>query len=585
MNTQTPVQNGLGNPFAKEIASVIAPHVSEWNSAEIISALEIPADPSLGDYALPCFPLARSRRKAPPAIALALATDVASAIEASSLLDGVEATGGYLNFRVKGEQFAHFVLEAIQETGDRYGAKSTGKDKTICIDFSSPNIAKMFHVGHLRSTLVGAALVRVFQYLGHPTVGINHLGDWGTQFGKLLVAFRRWGNTEELKQRPVAYLQDLYVRYHQDTTEEMESEAREAFRLLETGDKETRALWQTFRDASLEEFQRIYDRLGVTFDSMAGESFYEDHMQSVIDGLAEQGLSSSSHDALIVDLSDLDMPPLLLRKKDEATLYATRDLAAAIYRQEAYSFHKLLYVVGQSQELHFRQLFCVLDRMGYSWAVDCEHIPFGWVKFKDQHLKTREGNIVLLDEVLERAVELAAAIITSKNPDLEGREQVADAVGIGAVIFADLATRRIKDVNFDWDEVLSFDYGSGPYVQYAHARLCSIVRRYGSEVTHPVAYERLNDGGERQLLQKLEWFPRQIEIVAEKREPSYLCSYLVDLASTVNTYLQKGAKDPSLRILADDAELSNARVALVEATRTVIKNGLSLLGMSAPERM
>jgi arginyl-tRNA synthetase len=585
MNTQIPVQNRLTNPFAEEIAGVVAPHVSEWSPAEIISALEIPADPSLGDYALPCFPLARSRRKAPPAIAAELAANVASATTASTLLEGVEAAGGYLNFRVSGEQFARFVLGAIRKSGDQYGASTEGSGKTICVDFSSPNIAKMFHVGHLRSTLVGAALVRVFQFLGHPTVGINHLGDWGTQFGKLLVAYRMWGNPDGLLHRPVAYLQELYVRFHQETTEDMESEARESFRRLEAGDKETRALWQTFRDASLEEFQRIYDRLGVTFDSQAGESFYEDRMPAVIDELAERGLSSSSNDALVVDLSDLDMPPLLLRKQDEATLYATRDLAAAMYRQETYHFHKLLYVVGQSQELHFRQLFSVLDRMGYSWAADCEHIQFGWVKFKDQHLKTREGNIVLLDDVLGRAVELAAAIITDKKPDLEDRDLVADAVGIGAVIFADLATRRIKDVNFDWDEVLSFDYGSGPYVQYAHARLSSIVRRYDREVTEPVAYERLTDSGERQLLQKLEWFPRQMDIVAEKREPSYLCSYLVDLASTLNSYLQKGAKDPSLRILADDADLSNARVALIEATRTVIKNGLSLLGMNAPERM
>jgi arginyl-tRNA synthetase len=585
MNTQATAQKDRGNPFTQEIAHVVAPQVSEWSPAEIVSALEVPADPSLGDYALPCFPLARSRRKAPPAIAAELATSLASATAASTLLEGVEATGGYLNFKVSGNAFAQFVIDAVRSAGDHYGAQTTGGGKTICVDFSSPNIAKMFHVGHLRSTLVGAALVRVFQFLGHPTVGINHLGDWGTQFGKLLVAFRKWGDTEGLKQQPVAYLQGLYVRFHQETTPEMEAEAREAFRQLESGDQETRTLWQTFRDASTEEFQRIYDRLGVTFDSQAGESFYEDRMQSVIDGLAVRGLSSSSQDALVVDLSDLDMPPLLLRKQDEATLYATRDLAAAIYRHETYGFHKLLYVVGQSQELHFKQLFCVLDRMGYEWAADCEHIPFGWVKFKDQHLKTREGNIVLLDDVLGRAVELAATIIADKNPDLDSREQVADAVGIGAVIFADLATRRIKDVNFDWDEVLSFDYGSGPYVQYAHARLSSILRRHGTAVTEPVAYGRLTDSGERQILQKLEWFPRQVSIVAEKREPSYLCSYLVDLASTLNSYLQKGSKDPSLRILADDAELTNARVALVDATRTVIKNGLSLLGMSAPERM
>ncbi len=574
-----------GNPFTAEIARLLAPLVPEWTPAETVAALESPADPSFGDYALPCFPLAKSRRSAPPKIAAELAHQVEAALANSEHLESVRSDGGYLNFRVKGDRFAAFVLDSVADAGDRYGASDTGEGRTICIDFSSPNIAKLFHVGHLRGTLLGAALIRVFRFLGYSTTGINHLGDWGTQFGKLLVAYRKWGQDEALKRHAVSHLQEIYVRFHQEADPALEDEARRAFRDLESGEPEARRLWELFRSASMAEFQRIYDRLGVTFDSQAGESFYEDKMQAVLDRLAAANLSSTSEEALVVDLTAEDLPPLLLRKKDEATLYATRDLAAAFYRHDTYEFHKLLYVVGAAQELHFRQLFTVLRRLDLPWADDCEHIPFGWVKFKDQHLKTREGNIILLDEVLGKSVELAAAVITEKSPDLPDREATADAVGIGAVIFADLATRRIKDVNFDWDEVLSFDFGSGPYVQYAHARLSSILRKYGKPVTGTPAYERLTDSGERLVLQTLERFPRQVELVAQHREPSYLCSYLVDLASAMNTYLQKGSKEANLRVLTDDAELTDARVALVSATRQVLRNGLNLLGMKAPERM
>ena len=574
-----------GNPFTAEIARLLAPLVPEWQAGEMVAALESPADPSFGDYALPCFPLAKSRRSAPPKIAAELAKQLEAGLAGSEHLESVRSDGGYLNFRVKGDRFASFVLESIGDTGERYGASSAGRGQSICIDFSSPNIAKLFHVGHLRGTLLGAALARVFRFLGYDVIGINHLGDWGTQFGKLLVAYRLWGQDEALREGAVSHLQEIYVRFHQESTPALEDEARRAFRDLEAGEPEARRLWDLFRSASMAEFQRIYDRLGVTFESQAGESFYEDKMQAVLDRLAKADLSSTSEEALVVDLTAEDLPPLLLKKKDEATLYATRDLAAAFYRHDTYKFHKLLYVVGQAQELHFRQLFAVLRRLHLSWADDCEHIPFGWVKFKDQHLKTREGNIILLDEVLGKSVELAATIIAEKSPDLPDRDATADAVGIGAVIFADLATRRIKDVNFDWEEVLSFDFGSGPYVQYAHARLSSILRKHGKPVTSAPAFHRLADVGERLVLSKLERFPRQVELVAQHREPSYLCSYLVDLASAMNSYLQKGAKDVTLRVLSDDAELADARVALVSATRQVLRNGLNLLGMKAPERM
>jgi arginyl-tRNA synthetase len=401
------------------------------------------------------------------------------------------------------------------------------------------------------------------------------------------VAYRLWGDEDRLKNQPVEYLYELYVRFHKEAASrpELEEDARTAFSKLEQGDEEARALWQKFRDLSLEEFDRIYSLLGVNFDSIAGEAFYQDKMDRVLQMLDAKKLSTTSRDALVVDLSDINLPPVLLRKQDEATLYATRDLAAAIYRKETYDFHKLLYVVGQAQELHFKQLFEVLRRAGCDWADDCEHIKFGWVKFKDQHLSSREGNVVLLDEVLNRAVEMADQIIAEKNPELAGRDEIARTVGIGAVIFADLVSRRVKDVNFDWAEVLSFDYGSGPYVMYTHARLSSILRKYGAAVPQSADYTRLVHPDEHAVIHRLAQFSKQLFVVAEKREPSYLCSYLVELCGTVNGYVQKGAKDTTLRILTDNPDISAARIALVASTRQVIQTGLSLLGMGAPEQM
>jgi arginyl-tRNA synthetase len=555
--------------------------------AQIVSAHQLPRDLMLGDTAFPCFHLAKLRHEPPQQVATRLAHDISDQVSHSRFIEKVEPIGGYVNFRFKMEPFAEAVIGEVLQQKSNYGKSTIGLGKTICIDYSSPNIAKMFHVGHLRSTLIGAALLRVFKHLGYATVGINHLGDWGTQFGKLLVAYRMWGDEQLLQSQPVEYLYKLYVRFHAETAQNprLEDDAREAFKALEHGDESARSLWQKFRDYSLEEFNRIYNLLGVTFDSTVGEAFYEDKMGQVLDSLAQKNLSVTSRDALIVDLSDIDLPPVLLRKKDEATLYATRDLAAAIYRHETYGFHKLLYVVGQAQELHFKQLFEVLRRMGHSWAKDCEHIMFGWVKFHDKHLSSREGNVVLLDEVLNRSVELVDSIIAEKNPELPDRTDVARTVGVGAVVFADLAPRRIKDVNFDWADVLSFDYGSGPYVMYTHARLSSILRKYGAPVPETVRYELLSYPDERAVVHKLEGFPRQLFAVADKSEPSYLCSYLVELCGVINGYLQKGAKDTSLRVLCEDPELSASRVALVEASRQVIQTGLTILGIGAPEQM
>jgi arginyl-tRNA synthetase len=587
MTTQTPNTTASSAAFSDEIARMLAAVLDEMDEAAAHAALETPANLNMGDFAFPCFPLARTRKMAPPVIAKNLAEELADAVQQSERVHSVEAVGGYLNFKVERSDYTSCILQEVLRRGPEFGSSDRGAGKTICIDFSSPNIAKMFHVGHLRSTLIGAALQRIFAYLGHPTVGVNHIGDWGTQFGKLLVAYKHWGDDAQLKSRAVAYLYELYVKFHAEAKSNpaLEEDARTAFRALENGDPEARALWQSFRDYSLQEFQRMYDMLGVSFDSFSGEAFYEDKMQPVLDLLDQKGLSTSSRDALIVDLSDLDIPPMMLRKKDEATLYATRDLAAARYRHNAYHFDKMLYVVGQAQELHFRQVFTVLDRMGYEWSSDCEHIMFGWVKFKDQHLSSREGNVVLLEEVLNRAVEEASKIMANRESELSDWKDVARTVGIGAVIFADLSPRRIKDVNFDWKEVLSFDHGSGPYLMYTHCRLSSILRKYGKGVDSDVQCDLLSHEAEYKVIHAIDQFPRQLEHVCDKREPSYLASYLIELATAANSYLQKGSKDKSLRILSDDANLTRARIALVSATRQVLKTGLGLLGIGAPDQM
>ncbi len=564
------------NIFVDDIIKMISAMV-DIPEQEIRDSVEVPPDEKLGDYAFPCFVLSKKLKKAPNQIA----TDLASRFKPTELIQEIYSIGPYLNFKVSKTRLAESVLSLIFEQGENYGSDNTGNDKTILIDFSSPNIAKPFGIGHLRTTVIGNSLYHIFTKLGFKTVRINHLGDWGTQFGKVILAYKMWGDENELIKDPIATLYDLYVRFHREEEKDpkLEEEARLWFKKLEDGDREAKALWEKFRSYSLEEFNRVYRILGIEFDAIAGESFYNDQMEPTIQEIKGKGLAEISQDALVVNLERFGMPPCLLRKKDEATLYATRDIAAAIYRYNTYHFYKSLYVVGTAQKLHFQQLFKVLELMGYQWAYDCVHVDFGWIKFKQEMMSTRKGNIILLEDVLNKSIELSRRIIEEKNPELENKEEVAKEVGIGAVIFADLSTRRNKDIDFDWDQALSFDGESAPYVQYTHARLCSLMRKYEKPIGKEVDYRVISTDEEITLIKLLESFPRMIKFAAENYEPSYICTFLIDLCANFNRFYQQH------RIITEEAGLTDARMFLVKAIQSTLKNGLSLLGIEAPERM
>ena len=544
---------------------------------EFQRALEVPPSVQLGDYAFPCFPLAKILRKAPQAIA----AELAAAFQPTPLVKEARASGPYVNFFVDRVAYSHAGLGTIIEQDTRYGRSEEGEGKTVVIDYSSPNIAKPFGVGHLRSTVIGNALYRIYDHLGYRVMRINHLGDWGTQFGKLIVAFKRWGNETDLTTHAIQTLYDLYVRFHSEveTQPELDDEARGWFKRLEEGDSEARAIWQRFRDLSLQEFSRIYERLGISFDSQAGESFYEPYLEPTIERIRQAGLVTVSDQALIVDLHAYTMPPCLLRKKDEATLYATRDLAAAMYRHDTYGFWKMLYVVGADQRLHFQQVFKVLELMGFSWAKDCVHVDFGLIRFNDEKMGTRRGNIIFLEDVLDRAVELAEQIVHEKNPTLPNKREVAEAVGIGAVIFTDLSTRRVKDVNFEWEKVLTFEGETGPYLQYTHARACSVLRKANQPMRAEADCSPLTQDDEFDLVRLLTDYPAVLRRAAEHYEPFFVTDYLLTLSERFNKYYH------NYRILIDDAAVRQARLLLVKSVQTVIQSGLNVLGIKAPEEM
>jgi len=531
----------------------------------------------LGVYAFPCFVLSKKLKKAPGKIA----EELAQKLKPTDLIEEIYSIGPYLNFKVNKIKLAEFVLSEIFDKGESYGSDEIGKGKTIVIDFSSPNIAKPFGIGHLRTTMIGNALYHIHKKLGFTVIRINHLGDWGTQFGKVILAYKMWGDEKEFLKDPISTLYDLYVRFHTEEEKDpkLEEEARAWFKKLEDGNKEATQLWEKFRECSLKEFDRVYQMLGIEFDSYAGESFYNQFMDQTIEELKAKGLAEISQNALIVNLEKFNLPPCLLKKKDEATLYATRDITAAIYRYNTYHFHKNLYVVGTAQKLHFQQVFKVLELMGYAWAKDCVHVDFGWIKFKQEMMSTRKGNIVLLEDVLNKSIQLALKIIKEKNPDLENKEKVAYDVGIGAVVFADLSTRRNKDIDFDWDQALSFDGETGPYVQYTHARLCSLMRKYGKPIKKDVNHRIFSTDEESRLIKLLEDYPRKIKQSAEAYEPSIICSYLIDLCATFNRFYQKQ------RIITEDEILTDARMLLAKGVQAVLKSGLSILGIKAPERM
>ena len=546
---------------------------------EIEAAIAVPPDNKMGDYALPCFKFAKVMRKSPVAIAEELKNTFAT----DDAISEVEAVNGYLNFRVNRTALVKETLEKIAEQGAAFGSSDMGNGKTICIDYSSVNIAKPFHIGHLSTTVIGGALYRIFKFLGYNAVGINHLGDYGTQFGKLIYAYKHWGSEEAVKEGGVKELTRLYVRYHKESENDpsMDDEARSYFKLIENGDEECVKLFNLFKEITLKEVEKIYDELDIKFDSYAGESFYNDKMQPVIDELAEKGLLVESEGAKIVDLEKYGMPPCIILRSDGASLYATRDLAAACYRKEHYDFDKCLYVVAYQQNLHFKQIFKVLELMGKPWAKDLVHVAYGMVSLLDDNgnqvaMSTRNGTVVLLEDVLKKCHEKCLEIIEQKNPDLEDKENVARQVGTGAVIFGALSNSKIKDIAFSYSKILNFDGETGPYVQYTAARIKSVLRKGGTIGKYEI--KNVNED-EYQLIALLSTFPDVVKAAAERLEPFFVTRYAIDVASAFNKFYF------DCKIIGDDANETNFRLAISSATLTVLSSALTLLGIKVPERM
>lgn len=560
--------------YKKQIAELIK--IDGVTTEEIYSSLAPTPDLTRGDLCLPCFKFSRALRLAPPAIAQKLKDG--TEFSRLDFISDVKIDGGYLNFYFNREKVVKDAIETLNRTACRPHEKN---GKTICIDYSSINIAKPFHIGHLLTTVIGGSLYRIYKYLGYNAVGINHLGDWGTQFGKMIAAYLRWGDDADIEKRGVRALLDLYVRFHAEAEKDpaLDDEGRAWFKKIEDGDAKALAIFGKFKEITLKEVKKIYDRLGITFDSYAGESFYNDKMQPVIDDLRKKGLLTESEGAEVVRLDDYGMPPALILKSDGATLYATRDLAAAVYRKKTYDFYKCLYVVAYQQNLHFRQLFKVLELMGYDWAKDCVHVPFGMVSLEGQGaLSTRKGNVVFLDDVLDTAEKKALDVIEQKSPDLKNKEEIARQVGVGAVVFGALANSRIKDLAFSYDKALSFDGETAPYLQYTHARCCSVIEKAG-EVNAAPDYSVLTDDDSFALATRLAAFDQAVVTAGERYEPSVISGYLLDLAKLYNRFYL------SSRILGEPAPVQSARLALTRLTRDVLKTGLGLLLISAPTAM
>ncbi|WP_010235769.1 arginine--tRNA ligase [Clostridium arbusti] len=561
--------------YKKIVAEKIKENV-ELELETIEKLIEIPPKSEMGDYAFPCFSLAKTFRKAPNMIA----ADIAEKINKDGF-EKVENLGPYLNFFVDKGIFTKNTLEEVLKEKDSYGASEVGKGKNVTIDFSSPNIAKPFHVGHLFSTAIGNSLYRILSFEGYKCIGINHLGDWGTQFGKLICAYKRWCDKKQLEKEPIKELLRIYVKFHEeaDKDESFENEARMYFKKLENGESEETELWKKFRELSLKEFQNVYKLLDVKFDSYAGESFYNDKMDAVVEEIDKKGLLVDSNGARVVMLDEFNMPPCIIKKSDGATIYATRDLTAAEYRKNTYDFYKSIYVVGGEQKLHFKQVFKTLELMGYDWAKNCKHVSFGLVKFSDRKLSTRKGEVIFLEDLLNESISKTLEIINEKNPELENKDEVAKKVGVGAMVFTYLKNSREKDIVFDWKEMLSFDGETGPYVQYTYARAKSILRKLGTASTE-INYEKLNTSEEFELIKFIEGFQKSIFSAIDKLEPSILTRHVIDIAKAFNKFY-------NLRKIAteEDEEIKNARLKLVEATSQVIKNGLYLLGINTVERM
>ena len=556
------------------IASELAKVIDSLDQDAILNLLEQPKTSDLGDIAFPAFSLAKVERKAPQAIA----ADIAEKIDQSAF-EKVVATGPYVNFFLDKSKISDQVIKSVIEAGADYGQQDEGHGQNITIDLSSPNIAKPFSVGHLRSTVIGDALSNIFRKMGYNTIKINHLGDWGKQFGLLMVAYKKWGSKEAVEANPIDELLKLYVRINAEIENdpELDDEGRLWFKKLEDGDPEATELWQWFRDESLVEFNRIYKLLGVEFDSLNGEAFYNDKMDEAVQILEEKGLLKESKGASIVELDDVNLPPAMIKKSDGATLYITRDIATAIYRARTYNFVKNIYAVGQEQSNHFRQLKAVLKKMGFDWSDDMVHVDFGLVTKNRQKLSTRKGNIILLEPTLQEAISRAKAQIEEKNPELENKEEVAHAVGVGAVKFYDLKTDRRNGYDFDLEAMVSFEGETGPYVQYAYARIQSILRKANFTPSTDATYS-LSDPESWEIIKLLQDFSRVVKRAAENYDPSLIAKYAINLAQAFNKYYAH------TRIL-DESPERESRLALSYSTAVVLKEALRLLGVDAPEKM
>ncbi|MDQ7779408.1 MAG: arginine--tRNA ligase [Planctomycetota bacterium] len=618
--------------FATAIARALARAGVPLAEREIMQQLAFPQETSFGDYAFPCFSLAKARRKSPDQAA----AEVVAALKALPPEPGiasVESRGAYVNFFVDKLAMIRDALLACAKTGPKYGHSTIGNDRTVVIDYSSPNIAKPLSIGHLRSTVIGGALYRIFGALSYRCVGINHLGDWGTQIGTVIAAVKKWMPGASMADSSVRQLAELYARYHAEMAADpsLETEARDWFRKLENADPETVSLWKAFLELTIASLKRAYERVGVRFDSYAGESFFNDKIEPALKELAQRMSGKlvappppgkdgkappakgdapaavpvtgplprmrESEGALIVDLSDFGMPPCLLRKSDGATLYATRDIAAALYRQQTYGFARAVYVVAADQRLHFRQFFKVLELAGYTWASNCVHVDFGLIRFKGEKMATRAGTVVLLEDVLDRSIELTVEKMRDRRLDPEKQEAIARAVGIGAIIFHDLKHKRVKDVDFDWEQILRFDGETGPYVQYTYVRIASIFKKYAemrnaqgagtgaameADLADDAKLDRLTDLEEFQMAKLIHRFPAIVEQAAEKYEPSIIAGHLLDCAAAFHRYYRDVDRH---KVVSDDLELTKARLLLCSCLKTVIANGLELLGIRTVEEM
>lgn len=568
--------------FKKEIANMIS-ECTEINSEELKTYIEVPPDDNMGDYAFPCFKLAKTLKKAPPAIA----NEIKEKIKINDkIIDKMKIVGGYLNFYINKNTLIINVLEEMESKNSKYGKSNIGEGKNIVIDYSAPNIAKPFHIGHLRSTVIGGALYNIYKYLGYNTIGINHLGDYGTQFGKMIEGYKLWGKEYDLNENPIEKLTDIYVRINNlcKEDENVLNECRNNFKKLEDGDKYCTELWKKFKDLSLREFQKVYDLLGSSFDSWNGESFYTDKMPEVIEKLKASGKLEESEGAKIVNLESAGInTPIIIEKSNGSSTYATRDLAAILYRARTYEFYKALYVTSYEQNLHFKQVFETAKLLGIDekYTSTLEHVAFGMVLLKTGKMSTREGNVIKLEELLNEAIARAKAIIEQKNPNLENKEEIAKKIGIGAVIFNDLSNSRIKDEIFDWDTILNFQGETGPYIQYIYVRTKSILDSVEEKLplVKNINIKELQNEESIKIIKLLYQFEDTLENVINKNEPSILSRYLINIAQAYSSYYN------SNKILVEDKEKKNARIYLTYMIGNVLQIGANLLGIKMPEKM